>query len=117
MEKVDWKHTFPLWEQIETMAKVLSEGGKKYPLAGWKLMESPIESNREKLLRHLTEYLKGNKKDEESGENPLAHVAVRALMLLWHETNKGVTCINDTRNTRSNVSRFAYPNFNTPEPA
>lgn len=77
---------------IESIAKVLTYGAKKYEVNSWK--ELPDFWNRYKgaLLRHLTAIDKGELIDEESGLDHIDQVLCNAAFLSWgYHNGKGIT--------------------------
>jgi len=72
---------------IEGVAKILTIGAKKYGLDNWKTI--PIEEERrykDALLRHINEYMKGNKLDNETHESHLYHAACNLMFLNYLDT-------------------------------
>ncbi len=65
---------------IARMSEVAEYGAEKYSLHNWKqgLTYRTIAGS---LLRHLSAYMNGEDKDEESGESHLGHIAWNALAL------------------------------------
>lgn len=77
---------------VESIAKVLTYGAKKYADNSWK--ELPDFWNRYKgaLLRHLTAIDKGELIDEESGLDHIDQVLCNAAFLSWgYHNGKGIT--------------------------
>lgn len=72
---------------LESIAKVLTHGVKKYKDDCDKWMETPNALNRyyAALMRHLVEWKKGNFIDKESKLNVLSHVAFNVMALIYHE--------------------------------
>lgn len=73
---------------VKEVSKVLHFGCQKYSENGWKELfkKDPQKTAKERhasLLRHLEEFQRGVVEDEESGLDPLAHLACNALFLLW----------------------------------
>lgn len=61
--------------------KVLEEGAKKYGANSWlEGRHFDPRSNHASMSRHLAEAYMGKDKDEETGLDPLLHLACRALM-------------------------------------
>jgi len=73
---------------IEGTAKVLTMGALKYAPDNWQKVDR-IEYERA-LYHHLNEYLKGNKKDDESGLAHLYHLSCNAMFLNWFDTSQKV---------------------------
>ena len=87
--KLQW-NLLPI-NEVEEIVKVLDYGLQKYGKRDcWKLVENPKFRYENALYRHLVEYLKGNKIDEESGLSHLSHLVTNGLFLMWFENNKEV---------------------------
>ena len=84
--KLDWS-LLPI-EQIEEVVKVLDYGKQKYSANAWQGVENAEQRYLSATYRHLVEYQKGNKVDEESGLSHLSHLATNILFLMWFEKNK-----------------------------
>lgn len=65
---------------IKGTAKVLTLGAKKYSVGNWKNCEDRTRYE-DALLRHIYEYLQGNKCDDESGVSHLYHAACNLMFL------------------------------------
>lgn len=81
--KLDWS-LLPI-ECIEDAVAVLTMGAEKYSPDGWKSLERLYERYYSAAMRHIAEWKKGNKIDEESGKNHLAHAMVNLMFLLWKD--------------------------------
>lgn len=67
---------------LEDMARVLTEGAKKYDDNSWQNLENGYERYKGALLRHL--YAAENETfDEDTGCRHLAQVAINAIFMLW----------------------------------
>lgn len=76
-------------EFIEEVAKVFTFGAKKYSPNNWKgFNESQQNEILGSLLRHILEYQKGNKFDDESGLHHLAHAACNIAFILYFENKE-----------------------------
>ena len=85
--KLQW-NLLPI-NEVEEIVKVFDYGLQKYGKRdSWQLVENPIHRYQNALYRHLVEYLKGNKIDEESGLSHLSHLVTNGLFLMWFENNK-----------------------------
>jgi len=82
--------------EIEELVKVINMGAEKYAPNNWQNMPNATDRLYAALLRHLVDWRKGSKIDQESGLNHLAHVLCNALFLLWFDRNKGGRC-NDVQ--------------------
>jgi len=65
---------------IKGTAKVLTIGAKKYSVGNWKKCEDR-QRYEDALLRHIYDYLQGNKCDEETGVSHLYHAACNLMFL------------------------------------
>jgi hypothetical protein len=81
-DKLDY--TLIPFESLEEVVKVLMFGAKKYNRDNWKYVK-PKERYLKAALRHLIDYIMGEKIDKESGINHLAHCACCLLFLIWHD--------------------------------
>lgn len=64
--------------------QVLEEGSRKYGKYSWLSEDGPKTSHKDmhaSMFRHLAESHAGKRYDEETGLDPLLHLAARALML------------------------------------
>jgi len=87
-EKLRWD-LLPI-EVIEEVVKVLTMGAKKYKDNNWQLVENGNERYYAAAMRHITEWRKGNKIDEESGLNHLSHAMCNLVFLMWLDKQKGL---------------------------
>ena len=71
-------------EFIEGIASVLTDGAKMYGVDNWKTL-NPKEKYRYKdaLLRHVSEYMKGNILDNTSHKSHLLHAACNLMFLYY----------------------------------
>lgn len=70
-------------EEVEDIVKVYTAGAKKYSDNSWQNLENGYQRYKAALLRHLLEYEKGNKVDDDTGCHHLSQVAWNAIALLW----------------------------------
>lgn len=77
----------PPWA-LESVAKVLTFGAEKYDVDNWKHVRNGDYRYRNAALRHINDYLKGEKTDPESGCNHLAH-AICCLMFILDADESG----------------------------
>lgn len=70
-------------EEIEDIVKVYTAGSKKYGDNNWQHLKDGYQRYKAAMFRHLLEYEKGNKIDEETGCQHLAQVAWNAITMLW----------------------------------
>ena len=82
-DKLDWLQ-MP-WCQLEKVIRCTNHGGRKYSPFNWMHVEK--DRYLKATIRHLVAHLKGEKYDDESGEEHLAHMVASALFYMWHEEN------------------------------
>lgn len=70
-------------EEIEDIVEVYTAGSKKYGDNNWQHLKDGYQRYKAAMFRHLLEYEKGNKVDEETGCQHLAQVAWNAIAMLW----------------------------------
>lgn len=75
-------------EEIEDIVKVYTAGSKKYGDNNWQYLKDGYQRYKAAMFRHLLEYEKGNKIDEETGCQHLAQVAWNAIAMLWISKNE-----------------------------
>lgn len=73
---------------LEAVAKVLTIGAQKYAVDNWKYVPNGAYRYKNAAMRHLNEYIKGNKNDDETGLNHLAH-AICCLMFMLDADESG----------------------------
>ena len=79
-DKLRWE-LLPLLE-VEDLVAVYTAGAKKYGPNRWQHLPDGIQRYKAALLRHLVEWEKGNKIDEETMCYHLAQVAWNAISML-----------------------------------
>ena len=76
-------HILP-WKGIMEVAKLMTMmlqcNGGKHPKDSWK--DLPIDVHMDAAMRHYYEWYGGKSVDDESGLDPLVHMACRVLMAL-----------------------------------
>lgn len=77
----------PPWA-LESVAKVLTFGAQKYEIDNWKYVENGEQRYKNAAMRHLNDYMKGEKFDQETGLNHLAH-AICCLMFMLDADESG----------------------------
>ena len=77
----------PPWA-LESVAKVLTFGAKKYAPDNWKYVENGEYRYKNAAERHINEFKKGNINDPESGLPHLAH-AICCLMFILDSAESG----------------------------
>jgi len=85
-------------ECVEDVVKVLTMGAAKYADNNWQQVENANERYYAALLRHLSQWRKGEVTDQESGLPHLAHVLCNVIFLQWLEKQRQQTA-NTTTNT------------------
>lgn len=70
------------------LGKALTFGAKKYSDNGWKNIENKHDDNYASLMCHIMAWRKGEKKDPESGLNPLLHAAYNIMVLYYDDLQK-----------------------------
>lgn len=70
-------------EEIEDIVKLYTAGSIKYGDNNWQNLENGYQRYKAAMLRHLLEYEKGNKVDDETKVNHLAAVAWNAIAMLY----------------------------------
>ena len=70
------------------LGEALTFGAKKYSDKGWKNIENKHDDNYASLMRPIMSWRKGEKKDPESGLNPLLHAAYNIMVLYYDDLQK-----------------------------
>ena len=84
---------------VESIAKVLTYGAKKYADNSWKELPDFWNRYKDALLRHLTAIDKGELIDEESGLDHIDQVLCNAAFLSWgYHNGKGITIESNVDN-------------------
>ena len=79
-----WRFSlFPI-PSIMEVANVLEYGAAKYSPDNWKHVR-PKKRYFDAALRHILAWGNGEKLDEETGYNHLAHAVCCLLYLIWHD--------------------------------
>lgn len=74
------------FECLDELAKILTYGAVKYGKpSGWQYVEHMEDRYFAALLRHLSAYRQGEKRDAESGHLHLSHALCNIVFLLWKE--------------------------------
>ena len=74
-------------EDVEELVRVYTAGSHKYGDNTWQNLDNGYERYKAALLRHLMEYERGNRIDEETGCMHLAQVAWNAIAILHLDRN------------------------------
>lgn len=72
-------------EEIEDIVRVYHAGAKKYGPNRWQDLDNGFERYRAAMMRHLMEYMKGERIDADTGCFHLAQVAWNAIAMLWYD--------------------------------
>lgn len=91
--KDDTKDNKLRWEllpfgAVEKVVEVLHYGATKYTPDNWKYVQPYDERYFGACMRHLSAWKQGEKYDEETGFNHLAHACCCLLFMLWNEEVK-----------------------------
>lgn len=79
-------------EEIEDIVRVYHAGAKKYGPNKWQNLDDGINRYYAAMMRHLMEYIKGERIDADTGAYHLAQVAWNAITMLWYDKHgKGLT--------------------------
>lgn len=92
---------------IEDIARVYTEGAKKYADNNWKYLENGYERYKGALLRHLYAS-ESSPIDQETGCYHLAAVAWNAIAMLWFYKNGKKDRPNITESTNNNKSTTKF---------
>lgn len=98
----------PPWA-LESVAKVLTFGAEKYDVDNWKHVSNGEYRYRNAALRHINDYVKGEKTDPESGCNHLAH-AICCLMFILDADESGKALA--PAEGKKTAPKFDVPNIN-----
>jgi hypothetical protein len=74
------------WEEVEEIVEILTFGAEKYEDNNWQHVK-PRSRYVGALFRHLIAWVRGEKKDPESGKSHLAHAGCCLLFLMWSDNN------------------------------
>lgn len=93
--KNDFKDNKTRWELLpldclEDVARVYTEGAKKYGDNKWQNLENGYQRYKGAMLRHLFAFESGEEFDKETGCRHLAQVVWNAIALLWFSKHKKV---------------------------
>lgn len=92
-EKIKW-NLLPI-EVMRDVVKILMFGAKKYKPNNWKYVEPWDIRYYNAAKRHLNDWWLGEKNDDETGLNHLAHAICCLIFLLWDDKHKERTFIGD----------------------
>jgi len=66
---------------IMGVGKVLTKGAEKYGKNNWQKLDDAADRYYAAIMRHLMAWRMGEKSDEDSGLNPMYHIAANAMFL------------------------------------
>lgn len=72
---------------INTLGDVITFGAEKYAPGNWRLCED-TSRYKDALLRHIYAYLSGERQDQETGIDHLAHAACNLMFLQYFDNLK-----------------------------
>lgn len=72
-------------EEIEDIVRVYHAGAKKYGPNKWQNLDNGFERYRAACMRHLMEYMKGERIDPDTGCHHLAQCAWNCIAMLWYD--------------------------------
>jgi hypothetical protein len=75
------------WAAIDALARVQGYGAAKYGDFNNYRKGMEVSRNLSCALRHIRDYLQGEDRDHESGQNPLAHALARIAFVLQNEAD------------------------------
>jgi hypothetical protein len=71
------------WREVQQIVDVLTFGAEKYDVDNWKHVDNYVDRYSSALMRHLTAWFQGERRDRESGFSHLAHAGCCLLFLMW----------------------------------
>lgn len=78
-------------QEIEDIVRVYTAGAEKYGDNNWQNLDNGYQRYKAALLRHLLEYEKGNRIDEDTGCLHVAQIAWNAIAMLYYDKHdKGI---------------------------
>lgn len=87
-------------EEIEDIVRVYHAGAKKYGPNNWQNLDNGINRYRAASQRHMMEYLRGNKIDEETGCYHLAQCAWNIIAMLYLDKHGHGINVNKAKTDR-----------------
>ena len=82
-EKLRWD-LLP-FDCLNEIIRVLMHGANKYSDYGWQTVPNAKQRYFSALIRHVSAWWQGEKKDPESGLSHLAHAGCCLLFLMWFD--------------------------------
>lgn len=73
---------------LNSVVKVLGFGSKKYSKDNWQKVSNPKERYYNAAQRHIHQWWEGEKYDDETGENHLAHAICCLMFMLWFDNQE-----------------------------
>lgn len=108
-DKTRWE-LMPL-DCLEDIARVYTEGAKKYGENTWQNLENGYQRYKAALLRHLWEFEKGNEIDPETGCHHLAQVCWNSIALLYLSKHSMKDMTVEIWRTAYNFPDYEVSNF------
>lgn len=87
-DKAQW--TLVPFKALEQVVDVLTIGAKKYAPDNWKKVPNARQRYIDAAFRHMSAYASGEKLDNETGKNHLAHAICCMLFLLAFDLDKTI---------------------------
>lgn len=82
-DKLGYDYIPPECEQA--IMECFHEGAQKYAKDSWKKFPNFKSHYYSAMRRHLNEWKRGRKRDKDSKQMHMAHVATTAIMMLWYD--------------------------------
>lgn len=108
-DKTRWE-LMPL-DCLEDIARVYTEGARKYGENTWQNLENGYQRYKAALLRHLWEFEKGNEIDPETGCHHLAQVCWNSIALLYLSKHSMKDMTVEIWRTAYNFPDYEVSNF------
>lgn len=108
-DKTRWE-LMPL-DCLEDIARVYTEGAKKYDDNTWQNLDNGYQRYKAALLRHLLEFEKGNEIDPETGCHHLAQVCWNSIALLYLSKHSMKDMTVEIWRTAYNFPDYEVSNF------
>lgn len=108
-DKTRWE-LMPL-DCLEDIARVYTEGAKKYGENTWQYLDNGYQRYKAALLRHLWEFEKGNEIDPETGCHHLAQVCWNSIALLYLSKHSMKDMTVEIWRTAYNFPDYEVSNF------
>jgi hypothetical protein len=76
------------WRETEQVVKAFQHGADKYADWDWVGIKNKRSRYFSACMRHMMEWMKGNKVDNESGVSHLGHAIACLMILMWDDNDK-----------------------------